>query len=383
MNNSNPMGMDQMNFMNNYTNNFNNLGNSMNNNFQIPNNLIGNNQIQMNNNNFNQMNNNNMIYQNFKNQNFGNNMNSNFNSNNNMENMNSINLMNNPFNNSPNINNNNYIIQQYEEKIKELENIIAQKDMQIQMLLQNQLNINNNNIFNSVGMGQNMSQIFSIESPNEDNSYKLNLKKKKKIEYILIHLKIISERKVVNSMNEGFPKNAKAYNLINRFKLRTYGTTLSKFVVIKMEYNGKEILPESRLDELGIDNESQVELDVCEKSELNGKKELVYDNKEDEAEEEEFIEPKYMTLIFHSISGKSKVINLEENVPVGSAIIIYLYLEKLDYMISDLLKGSNYLTFLFSGYTISIHEKRGIREFFNNDRSKILVDYTGIVEGAL
>ena len=376
MNNSNPMGMDQMNFMNNYTNNFNNLGNSMNNNFQIPNDLIGNNQIQMNNNNFNQMNNNNMIYQNFKNQNFGNNMNSNFNSNNNMENMNSINLMNNPFNNSPNINNNNYIIQQYEEKIKELENIIAQKDMQIQMLLQNQLNINNNNIFNSVGMGQNMSQIFSIESPNEDNSYKLNLKKKKKIEYILIHLKIISETKVVNSMNEGFPKNAKAYNLINRFKLRTYGTTLSKFVVIKMEYNGKEILPESRLDELGIDNESQVELDVCEKSELNGKKELVYDNKEDEAEEEEFIEPKYMTLIFHSISGKSKVINLEENVPVGSAIIIYLYLEKLDYMISDLLKGSNDLKFLFSGYPISIHEKRGIREFFNHDRPKILVDYS-------
>ena len=260
-----------------------------------------------------------------------------------------------------------------EQKINELEKIIAKKDIEIRQL-KNQLNSVNNN--------QPMNKIANYDINKNKTPFRIKKKKPEEIEIIITLISLKNKSINPYSLTEKFFKNVKAYKLIQRLNLRekNTGINLKQIALLKMKFNGKEISPGKKLDEIGINNNSIVELYYCKMEEYNGEQILYVDEENDEKSEEEYIEIKYKTLIFNKNNTKRNIV-LEENAPVCSAFVIYLYLENLDYLISDLYNGLGELYFTYENQKIPINDKRTLSQVFKDNYPQVIVNESNVMGG--
>ena len=240
------------------------------------------------------------------------------------------------------------IIQPYENKIKELEEIIRQKDFEIAVLkqklnnkncgsLDNPMNMMNNNLMNMMNnIPMNMNMFFpNFNQFENDKGRELKLKVKfENNEYDIS----CSESDKASILREKININKKGWDFI---------------------YNFKEINPALTFEENGI---CLTDLDIC--------KYIVYTIGHSEIE----IKP-VMNLTFNFNSIK-KCLILSHDCPLD--IAIYYYLLKLNNPLFMKEVINDRISFLFNGSKLNIREETPIINIFKNCEPTVIVMKIGI-----
>ena len=210
-------------------------------------------------------------------------------------------------------------IQIYENKIRELEEIIKQKDFEINMLKQNLNNISNNYFMNMNTTMMNMNMMPSnLMMGNMDNQ---NEDKKRKF-----YLTIISEKKreFINCFSED-----KASILKEKCDLT--GKLLS--------FNYKIIDYDLTIEENGINNDSFI---------------YVVDM------------GNFQNIIFKNKQGIKNPISLSGDCPIQFALLYYYIMKgKIDFIMSNFCNEKADLNFIFNAQKIKIGDKTPIKKFFS------------------
>ena len=420
MNNNNQMIMNNKNQMIN--------NNSMiNNNNQMMNNLMMNNKNQMINNpmmnNCNQMINNNISMMNDKNQMMNpmmiNNsqMTSPMMNNSNQMNNNNNQMMNNPMmmnnNNQMNINsassiqNQNMdnealrikkIIQPYEDKIKQLEGQIRQKDFEITCLkdkldknLQNNQNEQMVNMFSLIEQYSQMNQMMNQINSNMNQFNQMNN-----------NMNLMNQFNQMNhNMNQQI--NEEKFLCLNFKKEEEYSVkvqcrshdkikdVLKKFCSKAAEdlnkfyffYKGEKIInDELTLDEYGINDQN--EIIVVEKNDTKQINEIL--KKKNSSNSKEMIprtdkmisddilssENKKINLVFQT-RGRKSFLTFYESIPVEQALKKYCHCLGLSET------KMNHLRFLFNGNSLNINDKRSLGSIFGDGSIITVVDSSGVI----
>ena len=229
------------------------------------------------------------------------------------------------------------IIQPYENKIRELEEIIRQKDFEIILLkhkinniIPNIPNINFMNMNNPMMMNMNMSPLMI-------NMENLNQQQNEKGKEIKVGVQIKNE--IFNGKYISFFEGDKASIIKEKFNIK------ENYLI----YNYKEVdysltIKENEISDYSIINATN----------------LIYD------------------VIFTTTTGNTKTLHLDPDCPVEMAIIIYCIYKNKVY---DLLEGS--IFFLYNAYKIKIRDKTHIKDYFKGTtRPKIVVnDYVNLIGG--
>ena len=209
-------------------------------------------------------------------------------------------------------------IQIYENKIRELEEIIKQKDFEINMLKQN-LNTINNYFMNMNTTMMNMNMMPSnLMMGNMDNQ---NEDKKRKF-----YLTIISEKKreFINCFSDD-----KASILKEKFDLT------GKF----LSFNYKIIDYDLTIEENGINNGSFIYV-------------VDVDN--------------FQNIIFKNKQGIKNPISLNGDCPIQFALLYYyIMIGKIDFIMSNFCNEQADLNFSFNARKIKIGDKTPIKKFFS------------------
>ena len=214
------------------------------------------------------------------------------------------------------------IIQPYENKIRELEEIIKQKDLEIIVLKQklnnNFPNINNMNM-SPMMMNMNMNPI--MMNMNLSNSIIGNMNKQIKDKRILFCLTIIKEKK--NEYVECFSDD-KASILKEKCNLNEE----------LLSFNYKIIDCDLTIEENGISNGSFI-----------------------------YVVNNAQNLIFQNSNGIKHPISLCEDCPIGMALIYYyIMIGRIDLIMPY---NKEEIFFIFNALKIQIHDKTPINKFLN------------------
>jgi len=210
-------------------------------------------------------------------------------------------------------------IQIYENKIRELEEIIKQKDFEINMLKQNLNNIiSNNNIMNMNTTMMNMNMMPSnLMMGNMDNQ---NEDKKRKF-----YLTIISEKKreFINCFSDD-----KASILKEKCDLT--GKLLS--------FNYKLIDYDLTIGENGINNGSFI-----------------------------YVVDIFQNIIFENKQGIKNPISLSGDCPIEFALLYYyIMIGRIDFIMSNFCNEQADLNFSFNSQKIKIGDKTPLKKFFSS-----------------
>ena len=212
------------------------------------------------------------------------------------------------------------IIQPYENKIRELEEIIKQKDFEIIVLKQK---LNNNNISNINPMMINMNM-------NPLNIMMGNMNQQKENKEKEIYLKIISENK--SELISCF-KEDKASVLKEKYNLNEGALT----------FNYKPIDYDKTIEENGIYSGSLIN-----------------------------VTHKIINIGFKYEDRVTKVICLSEDCPISIALIYYcISLGRIYLMMEGFYKD---ILFLYNARQLKIGDKTPIKEVFNSTNPKVIVN---------
>ena len=297
------------------------------------------------------------------------------------------------------------IIQPYEEKIKQLEEQIRQKDFEITCLkdkldkaLQNNQNDQMINMFSMIEqynqmnqMNINMNQFYQKNNGmnqlnqmnngmNQFNQMNNNMNQKvNEIKYLCIIFKI---KKGECRIQVQCRSNEKIKNVIQKFSQKMCDDS-NKFYYF---YNGEKIInDELTIDEFGIND--QDEITVVEKNDTNqinkilkGNKNSSNSNKMIIPRADKFIsdnnlssENKKIALKFIGPAGGSSQLVLDENITVEEAL--KKYCQGLG------LRGTKmgYLSFIFNAETLSQNDKRSLGSVFVNGSVITVIDSINII----
>ena len=215
------------------------------------------------------------------------------------------------------------IIQPYENRIRELEEIIKQKDFEIIVLKQK---LNNNNISNI----NNINPMMINMNMNPFNIMMGNMNQQKENKGKEIYLKVISENK--SELISCF-KEDKASILKEKCNLNEGALT----------FNYKLIDYDKTIEENGIYDDS-----------------LIYATH------------KIMNVEFKYQNGETKVISLSEICPISIALIYYcINLGRIYLMMDEFYKD---ISFLYNARQLKIGDKTPIKEIFNGTNPIVRVE---------
>ena len=214
------------------------------------------------------------------------------------------------------------IIQPYENKIKELEEIIRQKDFEITVLKQ-KLNISNNN---NMMMNMNMRNINPMEMNMMNQMNNINQYIKKEID---IYLNLENDEQIYVRCHE----DDKASILLQKSNLNK-GALSYRYGIINEDLTIKDIVN-------AYDNNIDITTDVY-------------------------------IITFNTTQGEKTFIRLDGNCPVGIAIIYYCLKFKKRYISN--LKGKK-IVFLFNAVPLRYEDLTPIKEIFQDiSTPKVLVN---------
>ena len=236
----------------------------------------------------------------------------------------------------------------YELRIQQLEQTIMQKDMEIAFLKQqlNSLGININppfGLFNNLENNMNQNQMMFMNNPINEKEKNYDFIKDyghinieavglliEKFECFIYDNPIILMEKISKKLN----KNVKDLNFFSQGKIIKPNLTLGE----KGIFDGSTIVVEER-DE----NNVQFENIISEKK--------VHFN--------------FKNLVFHSIlTGNKSNIVLNENIPVGIALIIYLIKFGRENDLFNIIQNKSDILFIYNSRILSIGDKTRIKYSF-------------------
>ena len=272
------------------------------------------------------------------------------------------------------------IIEPYEKKITELEQIIKQKDFQIVVLNQklnefkkSQINMNNNmnmnmmdpmmmnnNIINNNGNWKDFYNNFENNNMNmflpDMNNNNIN----NPIPKMNIFIKYKEKE-----YNEPFNIDENTGKFFRRF-CRKLGI---KFKNCKFIKNKKPIPPTLTFAESGVENNSHISIIEVKSNNNSGDSE----SEDDEQCECEGIKK---NVLFHHPSGL--LINIQISPNHSLLTLLKKYLARIGITIES---AKNSLFFTFNSYKINFDKKTKIKDFFNDNNSKVIVNDIGSLIG--
>ena len=241
----------------------------------------------------------------------------------------------------------------YELRIQQLEQTIMQKDMEIAFLKQqlNSLGINinypfgfNNNVNNI--MNQNQMMFMNNSMNKNENNY----------DFIEDYGHIqIETTGLIKEKFECFIYD-KAIILMSNI-LKKLNKNLKDLKFIFLGDIVKEIQPQITLGEIGIFDGSTI--DVRERDDYNAQLENNI-----LGEKTHF---HHKNLVFNSTStGNKSTLVLNENIPVGIALILYLIKSGRETDLFNIIQNKSDISFIYNSKKIGIDDKTRIKYFFNN-----------------
>ena len=273
------------------------------------------------------------------------------------------------------------IIEPYEKKITELEQIIKQKDFQIVVLNQklnefkkSQINMNNNmnmNMINPMMMNNNIInnngnwKDFYNNFENNNMNMFISDMNNNNINNPIPKLNIFIKYKE-KEYNEPFNIDENTGKFFRRF-CRKLGI---KFKNCKFIMNQKSIPPTLTFAESGVENNSHISIIEVKSNKNSGDSE----SEDDEQCECDGIKK---NIIFQNTRGL--IINIQISLNHSLLTLLKKYLAKIDITIES---AKNNLLFTFNGYKINFDKKTKIKDFFkNNTNPKVLVNDIGNLIG--
>ena len=239
------------------------------------------------------------------------------------------------------------IIQPYENKIKELEEIIRQKDFEIAVLKQ-KLNNSNNNMMNPMMMNMNLTMMNPVYMNNMNQIYNNN------INQMNFNNKMMNPV-YMNNMNQIYNNNINQMNFNNKREV-TIWVALENNPAIKIQCfeDDKVSILRQKCNKiqgaLSCDYELiDVNLTIKDVIEKYGD---IFENKQ----------TYFMNVIFKTTRGSRELLVLDENCPIGIAIIHYFFKCNLLRGISHTKQGKIRL-FLHSTI-LRIEDNTPIKEIF-------------------
>ena len=250
----------------------------------------------------------------------------------------------------------------YELRIQHLQQIINQKDMEIAFLKQrlNSLGININShlgFINNMNNIMNQNPMMFENDPINNNIYENNNKNNydfiKDYGFINVKIKGIKQEQIECFIYD------KAIKLMKKISEQ-----LNKNLKdLKFFFLGdliKELKPQLTLAENGIYDNSVIEVRERSENELENK--LI-----DNISYEEKTKFGFLNLVFVSNNPTANKCNivLNENIPIGIALILYLIKSGRERDLFDIIQNKSNIYFLFNSQKISIADKTRIKNFFS------------------
>ena len=235
------------------------------------------------------------------------------------------------------------IIEPYQKKIKELEEIIRQKDFQISVLKEKLSNFN----FNQ-NQGINVPN-FNINNNINMNNQMMNQGFANNIEP-QINVRFIDDNN--EEMVLKFGKYRKTTKLFEKYLMNKYNEINLRYYKFSFEDN-KELIPGCTLEQNRITNNSIIR--VKTKNNL-------------------------IRLIFDYDAKKNIIVTLEESTSVCLAIIYFLFELGREDLILNIITNELPFYFIFNASQINIKSKETIKASFGN-LAKIAVRITGNIIG--
>lgn len=250
----------------------------------------------------------------------------------------------------------------YELRIQHLQQIINQKDLEIAFLKQrlNSLGININShlgFINNMNNIMNQNPMMFENNPINNNIYENNNKNNydfiKDYGFINVKIKGIKQEQIECFIYD------KAIKLMKKISEQ-----LNKNLKdLKFFFLGdliKELKPQLTLAENGIYDNSVIEVRERSENELENK--LI-----DNISYEEKTKFGFLNLVFvsNNPTGNKCNIVLNENIPIGIALILYLIKSGRERDLFDIIQNKSNIYFLFNSQKISITDKTRIKNFFS------------------
>ena len=232
------------------------------------------------------------------------------------------------------------IIQPYENKIKELEEIIKQKDFEITVLKQKL----NNYKYNSMNMN------FPINMMSSNNNL-MNMKNNS------MNMMNCSMNMIFQNINRNFEYIGKELKLKvkyndNNFEIICYEKDKVNVLRKKFNYdignndfvsNYKWLCPELTFEENGIHKDEKIEI-------------------------------KPILKLYFEFSEIKKLITLSSDCPLSTAISYYLIKLGNPFILEKIINKRIPISFLYNSSRLNIEEKTPINKIFNSNPARILVD---------
>ena len=225
------------------------------------------------------------------------------------------------------------IIEPYQKKIKELEEIIRQKDFQISVLKEKLSNINSNQ-----NQGINVPNFNINNNMNMNNQIVNNIEKE-------INVKFIDDNNEETILKSN--KYEKTTNLFGKYLMDKYDEINLRYYKFKFD-GDSELIPGCTLEQNGISDNSIIRVT---KKNLIG---LIFD-----------------------YDGRIVLVYLEENSSVCLAIIYFLIEIDREDLISYLINNGLPLLFIFNASRINIKSNESVKSFFGQNNARIIVRSTG------
>ena len=282
------------------------------------------------------------------------------------------------------------IIEPYEKKITELEQIIKQKDFQIVVLNQklneykkSQINMNNNmnmNMMDPMMMNNNMINPMMMNNNiiNNNGNWKdfYNNFENNNMNMFIPDMNNNNINNPIPKMNIFIKYKEKEYNEpfnidenTGKFFRRFCRKLGIKFKNCKFIMNQKSIPPTLTFAESGVENNSHISIIEVKSNNNSGDSE----SEDDEQCECEGIKK---NVLFHHLSGL--LINIQISPNHSLLTLLKKYLAKIGITIES---ANNRLIFLFNGKSINFDKKTKIKDFFFDNNLKITVHEAGDLIG--
>ena len=227
------------------------------------------------------------------------------------------------------------IVEPYEKKIKELEEIIRQKDFEISVLKNKLFNFNNiqgnNNLLNiNMNMNNQMMNMRNINYPNIDDE---------------INIKFIDENNKETLIK--FSKFAKTKKLLEKYlNDKNSHSDIREYI---FTCNNNKLIPGLILEKNNINDSSTI-----------------------------YVKRKKIFGLMFKYEGRYIPINLDENTSVCMAIIYFLLEIDREDLIVDLMNNKIHFTMIFNAETINVNEIKTIKEYFKQYNAVITVSRIGL-----
>ena len=277
------------------------------------------------------------------------------------------------------------IIDPYEKKISELEQIIKQKDFEILVLKEKLNNFTNNQMMmnNQINMNNNMNMMNPMMAKNDNKSWmdNYNMQNNMNMDLLMPNQNIINE--LLPNMNITFrykdKQHIEACNEKEKCK-KVFRRVCKKFGLnyrrIKFIKQGKKVLSQLTIAESGIsynDNIFVVEIMGVKGAEDPHKNQFPDEEECDDESDCECDGHKH-NYIFKTTKGKTTNVVISQEHSIGTLLKKYLIKVGQRDEIIKLREGKSDIIFIYNAYALKINDKRKLKDFFSSS-SKIVVSY--------